>query len=331
MDRESIKRALEEYEYGKIPDLPVRTYAERLPVSDADQVFCAGKAPIERYLIKADINGKTVGFPVVFCVPQKSENPRKTLVYLSFEREVPNKYLPAEEIIDRGWAFVSVCYEDVTVDNSSIDRNAEILTANGYTGKIATWAWAAMRVRDFLETKEEVDQRNVAIVGHSRLGKTALLTAAFDERFAFVHSNDSGVAGAALYRETNGESEDIELLARVRPYWFSKKYPRFVGKEKELPFDQDGLLELIAPRALFVTSAVGDPRANPKGELESARSASKAWEDFGLVGLVAPDRVEVGVSYGEGMVGYRIREGCHYHSREDWNAALDFFEEKSAK
>ncbi|MBQ7912454.1 MAG: hypothetical protein IJ506_07515 [Clostridia bacterium] len=325
-NREKIKEILLENEYGRFPTSPTRVYAEELPVSDADKVFCAGKAPIERYLLKADVYGKTVAFPIVMCFPKGAKKPVKTVVSLNFEREIPNKYFPAEEIIDRGWAFAFVCYEDITVDSEQADENAKILTTEFYTGKLVMWAWAAMRIRDFLETFKEVDQKNVAIVGHSRLGKTALLTAAFDERFAFVHSNNSGVGGAALYREINQECEDIRILATVRPYWFSKKYPSFIGKEKELTFDQDCLLRLIAPRVLSVSSASGDPRANPKGELNGARFASSAWESLDVSGLIAPQSAEIGVPYHEGKVGYYLREGYHYFSREDWNVALTFFE-----
>jgi len=330
-DREKMKQVLLDNEYGQFPASPTRVYAQELPVSDEDKVFCAGKAPIQRYLLKAEVYGQTVEFPIALCVPKTEKAPVKTVLYLSFERQIPNKYLPAEEIIDRGWAFAFVCYEDITVDKAELDRNAQILTSEFYTGKIVMWAWAAMRVRDFLATREDIDQENVALLGHSRLGKTALLAAAFDERFAFVHSNNSGVGGAALYRENNEESEDIAILATVRPYWFSKKYPSFIGKEKELPFEQDWLLSLIAPRILSVSSAKGDPRANPQGEFNSAKSASRAWEELGTVGLVAPENAKIGVSYHEGNVGYHIREGYHYLSREDWNRALSFFEKKLRK
>ena len=325
-NRERIKEVLLENEYGPFPASPSRVYAEELPLSEADKLFCAGKAPIKRYLLKSDVYGQTVEFPIVICVPKNAKKPVKMVVSLNFESHLPNKYFPAEEIIDRGWAFAFVCYEDVTIDSEILDKNAKILTTKFYTGKITMWAWAAMRIRDYLETLDFVDQKNVAIAGHSRLGKTALLTAAFDERFAFVHSNNSGVGGVALYREHNNESEDINILATIRPYWFSKKYPSFIGKEKELPFDQDELLSLIAPRVLSVSSASGDPRANPNGELNGARSASFAWEKLGTSGLIAPQKAEVGTPYHDGKVGYYLRDGYHYFSREDWNVVLTFFD-----
>jgi hypothetical protein len=328
MDREEIKRVLLDNEYGNFPAPPTRVWAEELPASDADKVFCAGKAPIERYLLKADVYGKTVAFPIVVCVPKNTEKPVRTAVCLGFERQIPNKYFPAEEIIDRGWAFAYVCYEDVSVDSAETDGNAKILSSRFYTGKLTMWAWAAMRVMDYLQTRKDIDGGRVAILGHSRLGKVALLAGAFDERFAFVHSNDSGVGGAALYSSIEPPCEDIQRLATVRPYWFSKKYPTFIGKEKSLPFEQDYLLALIAPRILSVGSATDDLNASPQGEFACAKRASAAWKALGVAGLIAPDAATVGERYTDGRVGYYIREGCHYFSRTDWNNALSFFESK---
>lgn len=328
MDREKLKGILQENEYGNFPAPATRVWAEELPASDADKMFCAGKAPLQKYLLKADVYGQTVVFPVALCIPKKVEKPVRTAVCLGFERQIPNKYFPAEEIIDRAWAFAYVCYEDVTVDSAEKDENAKILSSRFYTGKLAMWAWAAMRVMDYLQTRTDIDGENVAILGHSRLGKVALLTAAFDERFAYVHSNESGIGGAALYSSVGSHCENIEVLATVRPYWFSKKYPSFIGKEQSLPFDQDDLLGLIAPRVLSVGSAAGDPNASPQGEFACAKRASAAWKAQGLAGLLAPERAQVGERYHDGRVGYYLRDGCHYFSRMDWNNALSFFESK---
>ncbi len=336
-DREEIKNVLQKYEYGTIPENPTRVYAEELSIDD---MFCAGKAPLQRLLLKAEVYGKEVSFPIEICKPLQTVKPEKTLIYLNFFKELPNKYFPMEEIIDCGWTTVSVYYEGITSDNSNIDNNACILLNNEEkypingnlgdgevkTGKIAMWAWGVMRVIDYLYTREDINTENLALIGHSRLGKTALLAAAFDERIAFVHSNDSGASGAALYASTNENCEKIYDLATIRPYWFSDAFQKYIGQEKELPFDQHYLLGLIAPRVLSVGSAEGDPRANPQGEMEGARAASMAWAEFDEKGLIAPDKAETGVNYHEGKVGYYMRKGYHYHSREDWKRSLAFFE-----
>ena len=328
-DREKIKELLQTHEYGFLPAAPQRVWAEACLSSDADKVFCAGKAPIERFILHAETESGKVVFPFSVCLP-KGEGKKKVVLVLSFDKEIPNKYLPAEEIIDRGWGFACLHYESVSPDTPVLDENARALGfgESGKVGKLMIWAWAAMRVADCLLLREDIDGDNLAIAGHSRLGKTALLAGAFDERFAFVHSNCSGVAGAALYSSHNHECEDIKILAEIRPYWFADEYRTYIGKEKELPFDQHYLIGLIAPRCVSIGSAQDDPRANPKGELDGARVASIAWKAYEKKGLIAPEKIEVGVNYHSGSVGYYMRKGLHYFSREDWNRALDFFENK---
>lgn len=320
---EERKRVLQEEEYGFLPERPTKVEVELL---FEDGAFCARRAPLQKFLLKAEVYGKTVQFPFCFCVPKCVQKPVKTVVALNFESQVPNKYFPAEEIIDNGWAFACVCYKDVTDDSPTMDENAKILSTKSETGKLMMWAWAAMRILDYLQTRDDIDCNNVGVLGHSRLGKTALLTGAFDERFAFVHSNDSGSSGAALYRSACDGSEKIEVISRVFSYWFCKKFRSYANREKELPFDQHYLLSLIAPRVLSVGSAELDFWANPQGELDGARLASEAWAECGETGLIAPETAKTGVNYHDGRVGYYVRDGGHYFAREDWNRVLAFFE-----
>ncbi|MBQ7290450.1 MAG: hypothetical protein IJW76_01855, partial [Clostridia bacterium] len=175
------------------------------------------------------------------------------------------------------------------------------------------------------------DAENLGNAKAISLGKTALLVGAFDERFAFVHSNDSGTAGAALYSEKKEDSEDIFTLALLRPYWFCNRYAEFIEKENELPFDQDMLVGLIAPRVVCIGSAEEDFRANPCAEFACAKKASRAWEEYGVCGLIAPEKAETGEKYFQGNVGYYKRKGTHYFSREDWQNLLCFFNQKIAE
>ena len=329
MDREEIKRILQENEYGYIPAPPSSVQAER---TETNGYFCAGKAVLERVTITAQTPKGEAVFPITVCMPKNGKQ-NKVALLLNFSPNVPDEYLPAEEIIDRGWGFVSLCYKQVTDDSPVIDANARILQGEGVhgAGKIAMWAWSAMRVMDYLQTRDDIDKTSIAVVGHSRLGKTALLTAAFDERFAFCHSNDSGNGGAALFALHTEHSEHIADLIRQFPYWFCPNFANFVGKEEELPLDQDALLSLIAPRVLSVGSAVEDLWANPHAEFSSAKKASEAWKDYGKRPLVAPAFAKTGENYHDGDVGYYVRYGGHYLSREDWNRTLDFFDKKIAE
>lgn len=324
--RERYKQILQENEYGYIPEKPISVVGE---VKSANERFCAGKATLEKIELKAMTKNGEVVFPFTY-VYAGGKKKQRTVICINFRPDVPDMYIPAEEIVDRGWAFVSLCYKDVTGDNGDINDTARILgyrTSLTAPGKIAIWAWAAMRVLDYLSTRQECDPTRTGVAGHSRLGKTALVTAAFDERFAFSHSNCSGSGGAALFGMRNKESEPIETLNRVFPFWFCENFKKFNDKEYELPFDQHYLEALIAPRYLSVASAVEDLWANPAAEAACAEKASFAWEAFGKKGLKMPDGgATAGEVYGDGNVLYSLRKGLHYFSREDWNKLLTFLD-----
>ncbi len=312
--------------YGYIPPAPEYISGD---IIKENKLFCAGKATLQRINLKIGYKSNNMEVPFYYCYPNNCKQ-NKTVVFLNFTDSVPDKYLPAEEIIDNGWAIASLCYENITEDNgdfqSGLAKFLKDTDSDTAPGKIAMWAWGAMRVMDYLQTLNTVDKYNIGLVGHSRLGKTALLTAAFDERFAFVHSNESGAGGAALFGMANEKSEHIGDLIRVFPFWFCENFKKYIDCETNLPYDQDELLKLIAPRVLSVGSAVKDLWANPHAECQCAKRASEKWESLGHKGLTLPEAEEFGVNYHDGKVGYYVRQGTHYLSREDWNRLLSFFD-----
>jgi len=180
---------------------------------------------------------------------------------------------------------------------------------------------------DWALTQPQVDPRHVAVIGHSRLGKTALVAGMLDERFACVISNDSGCSGAAVTRGKPGEH--IADITRNFPFWFCEHYQAYANNEQALPFEQDWLLAAIAPRLLLVGSAIEDEWAGPSHEYLGCVSASRAWEGLNQPGFVHPDRLpQVGDVLHEGAIGYHLRAGKHYLSREDWNRYMDFLDRK---
>lgn len=323
--REEIKALLQEHEYGRILEKPDHMNVDEI---DFDKGFCAGKAPLRKLKFTVTLGENKFSFPVMAVIPNK-KGKQPAFVHISFRPDVPDKYMPSEEIADRGYAVFSFCYNDVTKDNKNFKSGvAKHLVPTrrkqNAPGKIAIWAWAAMRVMDYIQTLDNIDKDNIAVIGHSRLGKAALLTGAFDDRFEYVISNESGCSGAAVLRGKTGEN--LSILVGARPYWFCPKYADYTVFENDLPLDQHFLLAASAPRHILIGSAYEDVWADPESEFISSYLASEVYEKiYGIPGLVHEGKIpEPKTVLDKGNICYHIREGLHYLSREDWNVYMDY-------
>lgn len=330
LEKEEMIRILQEEVYGIMPPKPdcIRWEVQE----DYIKRFCANKASFSKVTIVCELLGKEFSFPVS-CVIPKSEGKHPFFVHINFRDDVPDRHQPTEELVDNGFAVLSFCYNDVTKDNGDFsDGLAGVLYQQkerrpNDPGKLAMWAWAAQRVMDYAQTLQNLDMNRSTVCGHSRLGKTALLTAATDERFAFAYSNDSGCSGAAITRDKEGET--VADICKKFPYWFCENYQKYIGKEHEMPFDQHYLIASIAPRYVCVGSAVEDIWADPVSEMLGCVAASPAYEQCGAKGFVYEDKLpEVGDMFFDGPIGYHLRAGTHYFSREDWLKLIKFIYSK---
>ena len=242
-------------------------------------------------------------------------------------RGINAKQWPVEEIVSRGYALATIYREDVCADRQPYFESGvqplfpELQKGDENFGCIAAWAWSLSRALDVLEKEPAIDPKRVAAFGFSRLGKAALWAGACDERFAMVISNESGAGGAKLFQR--GMGEDIARLNTVFPHWFARNFRKYMGKDKELPFDQHLVISLIAPRPVYVASAIKDKNADPEGEFAAAKAAEPVFRLLGGEGLPADAWPPVDTSV-QGGIGYHVRAGKHDVTDFDWQQYLDF-------
>ena len=250
-----------------------------------------------------------------------------------------------EKIIERGFALVTACYCDLEPDHAEGYKNgirsllrpkrregfkpgepvkgAPADAAPDEWGAIGAYAYGLSRAMDYIEKENAIDDKRVAVMGHSRLGKSALWAGAQDERFAIVISNNSGEGGASLSKRNFGES--VERINTSFPHWFCHNFKRFNANEKALPVDQHMLIALMAPRPVYIASAQEDLWADPRGEFLSGKHAEPVYKLFGLEGLGVDDMPSADQPVGQ-SIGYHIRTGKHDVTAYDWDQYLAFAE-----
>ena len=320
--RPEVVRLFETHVYGRTPAGGPRP---RFEVVKTDRSALGGRATRKDVAIVFGDGAAARRTELLLYLPNAAKAPAPVFLGLNFQRNDAVKW-PVETIVDRGYGVATAYYGDLFPDRAdgAADSVLTLFPARQGPeawGAIGVWAWAMSRALDYLETDRAVDAKRVAVLGHSRIGKAALWAGAQDTRFAMVISNESGCGGAALSKRIYGET--VAAITKRFPHWFCANFARYADREADLPLDQHELLALIAPRPLYVASAVDDRWADPKGEFLGALGADPVYRLLGKDGLPVREMPAVDQPI-HGTIGYHLRSGGHDLTDYDWRQYLAF-------
>ena len=360
--RPELKALFEHYVYGRPPAAPAKVEATIVRV---DSKLFDGKATLTEIRLKVgpdkapEINlllilpNTKTPVPVFaglnFCgnhavLPDPEIGIPKTWIYPSCKGVVDNHATEAgrgsqvdvwaaDLLVSRGYGLATFYDGDIDPDQHDFtDGIHPHFLKPGQTklephewGTIAAWAWGLRRVVDYLVTRPEIDVHRICAIGHSRLGKTALLAGALDDRFAVVVPHQSGTGGTALSR--GNDQETVERINRVFPHWFNDNFPQFDKNENRLPVDQHLLMCMIAPRALLDTEGDQDKWANYDNSLKAIQAADKVYKFLGKAGIKGEalhrDETPFTLENTGDLCQYR-RDEKHQLDRAYWKIILDF-------
>lgn len=332
--REELMEMFRSQVYGRRPNIEYTVrFEQESEIGDAFDGAATGRG------MKATVSiaDRSFSFPFVVFVPNRPTQPVPAVIHINnrcfipLERAVTENdpFWPVRTIVERGYATASFHTSDVDPDQK--DGYADGIRSFFVNGQppaddawrsLSAWGWAASRLLDHLVALDAVNGERVAVVGHSRGGKTALWAACEDTRFAIAYSNNSGCGGAALSRRAFGET--VERITTSFPHWFCKPFSGYGGRENELPVDQHEVIALIAPRGVYVASADEDLWADPRGEYFSLIHAAPVFRLLGQGAIENNTMPALNQPRVVGRTGYHIRSGGHGLGEIDWGWFLDF-------
>jgi (4-O-methyl)-D-glucuronate---lignin esterase len=240
-----------------------------------------------------------------------------------------------QQLVADGWGYASLSPTSVQADNGAgLTKGIIGLVNKGERrkpddwGALRAWAWGASRALDYFETQKIVDASRVGIEGVSRYGKAALITMAFDQRFAVVLVGSSGEGGAKLHRRNFGEAVE-NLTGSGEYHWMAGNFLKYGAAEStfgaktpgDIPVDAHELIALCAPRPTFISYGVpekGDAKwLDQQGSFMAAIAAQPVFRLLGATDLGRSDDYKtekmppVNEGLLDGQLAWRQHDGGH--------------------
>jgi hypothetical protein len=307
--REEMKNLMAEYVYGHMPPPPGKVTSQEI----RSGLLTNGIA-FFRLVHLTFGESNQLGFDIRIFSPLPTNGvkaPFPTIVHPAFF-DGDNQALGYTEALRRGYAVADIYYPQLGADETNYQATGFFPAYPGYDwNDIAAWAWGISRCVDFLETDPATDKSKIAVLGLSRLGQSAALAGALDDRIALV----AQVGGGSAFRfsgKTRGGKQGLEDIVAVKPYWFGPRLPEFCGQVEKLPFDYHWLPALTAPRFYILCNGLDDQYVNGKAAVQTYLGAKPVYDFLGV-----PDHI-----------GVNFRPGKHGMPASDWVAVMDFADQK---
>jgi hypothetical protein len=345
--RPEILELYRRYIYGRVPaGAPRVTFA----VVKTERDVLGGAAVRESVVGRIGDGPAAPQIHLTVYLPSHASGPVPVLLHLTFfagaarpaaapaadgrRRPPMNELGPIADILAHGYGYAYVRYAEIEPDAAwdaphrpvgvralSLEPGQEAPRADEW-GTVSAWAWGASRIVDYLETDPAVDARRIALIGHSRLGKTVIWAGAQDPRFALVFSSCGGELGTSLARRDFGET--VDDMAANFPWQFAGNLQQFPGHWDELPVDTHMVIALNAPHPVFIGGGVKDQWSDPRGEFLAEVAAGPVYRlvgkaDLGTAQMPAPDTPVM-----TGDLAFHYHSEGHLISASDWKAFLEF-------
>ena len=316
--------------YGRIP---ANTPAVRFAITATDAQYMGGKVirqTIEGQIDNTRYPAATPRIRLVLYTPAGATGPVPLVVVVG---ELPGA-LPGQpdvpsQVLGAGWALATFDPAAVQPDSGAgLNEGIIGLMGGGRArqpadwGTLAAWSWGLSRVLDYVATDKRLDASHVALQGHSRWGKTTLLAAALDTRWALAYVSCSGAMGASLEKRSFGEN--IDNVAEPNEYqWMAGNFLKYAGRWDAMPTDAHELLALVAPRPVFITGGTTDTWTDARGTFLAGVGASPVYALLGKRGLPTAEMPAPDVSLLAGDLAFREHTGGHT-DLPDWPSFIEF-------
>ncbi|WP_316823918.1 hypothetical protein [Pedobacter miscanthi] len=319
-----------DYESEVFGRIPKNTPSVSFDVTETDTTALASKAIKKTIIGRIDNAAYPKASPVINITMYRPKNAKgqvPLVVIISSSAKGNNQTI--ELLNQTGWAVAIFDTNSLQADNGAgLNLGIIGLVNKGQFrkpddwGVLRAWSWGLSKALDYFQKDKSINPKKIGIQGHSRWGKTALLAAAMDTRWAAVFASCSGSGGASLEKRNFGENLDV-IAGESEYHWMAPNFVKYGGNWESFPVDAHQMIALIAPRPLFITGGTQDIWADPVGEFKACVAASPVYKLLGKTGITTTQFPAPDVSLIDGELAFRFHEGGHTDSM-DWPIFISF-------